>query len=122
MAFEEYVRSEIVDDCAQGLLSRREALRRLVLLGVGSTAAGVMLAGCGDDKESSTTGDATSTTAAASSTTAGGSGAAAPVGPAPLATEAVTFTGPAGELRGSWSAAPQPKGAVLIIHENKGLT
>src|SRR5581483_9357469 len=48
--------------------------------------------------------------------------AAAPVGPAPLATEAVTFAGPAGQLKASWSAAPQPKGAVLIIHENKGLT
>ena len=47
---------------------------------------------------------------------------AAPVGPAPLATEPITFAGPAGELKGSWSAAPTPKGAVLIIHENQGLT
>ena len=44
------------------------------------------------------------------------------MGPAPLATEPVTFAGPAGELKGSWSAAPTPKGAVLIVHENKGLT
>ncbi len=121
MAFEEYVQSEIVDDCAQGLLTRREALRRLMLLGVGAATAGVMLAGCGDDKESSTPGEATSTTAGSSSTTAT-TGSAAPVGPAPLATEPVTFAGPAGQLKGSWSAAPQPTGAVLIIHENKGLT
>src|SRR5688500_11101299 len=31
MAFEEYVQGEIVDDCRQGLLTRREALRRLML-------------------------------------------------------------------------------------------
>ena len=119
MAFEEYVQNEIVEECAQGFLTRREALRRLMLLGVGATAAGVMLAGCGDDNDSSSTGgDATSTTTApASSTTT-----VAPVGPAPLATEAVTFAGPAGQLKGSWSAAPQPKGAVLIVHENRGLT
>src|SRR5205085_8292486 len=56
----------------------------------------------------------------ASSTTA--TGPAQPVGPAPLATEAVAFTGPASQLKGSWSGAPAPKGAVLIIHENQGLT
>ena len=44
------------------------------------------------------------------------------MGPAPLATELVSFAGPAGQLRGSWSAAPSPKGAVLIVHENRGLT
>jgi carboxymethylenebutenolidase len=121
MAFEDYVQGEIVDDCRQGLVSRREALRRLMLLGVGAATAGVMLAGCSDD-ESKDTGN-TSTTAGSSSTSAtGAGGTAAAVGPAPLATEAVTFTGPAGEMKGSWSAAPQPKGAVVIIHENKGLT
>jgi carboxymethylenebutenolidase len=123
MAFEEYVQGEIVDECAQGYLTRREALRRLMLLGVGATAAGVMLAGCSDDDESSTAGDTSSTTGepAGSSTTATVP-SAAPVGPAPLATEAVTFDGPAGQLKGSWSAAPTPKGSVLIIHENRGLT
>ena len=121
MAFEEYVRGEIVDECRQGFLSRREALRRLMLLGVGATAAGVMLAGCADDGDSGA-GNDTTTTTGASSTTAGTAAAAAPVGPAPLATENVTFKGPAGDLKGSWSAAPTPKGSVLIIHENRGLT
>jgi len=113
MAFEDYVRSEVVADYAEGFLTRREALRRLMLLGVGATAAGALLAACGGSSKSS----APST----SGTTAAG-GAAAPVGPAPLATEAVEFPGPAGRLKGSWSAAPAPKGAVLIIHENQGLT
>lgn len=120
MAFEDYVRGEIVDECRQGLLSRREALRRLMLLGVGATAAGAMLAGCSDD-EYGAGGDRTATTAA-SPTAASSATQAAPVGPAPLATENVTFKGPAGELRGSWSPAPAPKGSVLIIHENRGLT
>jgi len=119
MAFEDYVRSEIVADCAEGFISRREALRRLMLLGVGAAAATTMLAACGDDKTSSSSGASTTTGPSASATTAS---TGRPVGPAPLATGAVTFAGPAGELKGSWSAAPAPRGAVLIIHENQGLT
>jgi carboxymethylenebutenolidase len=49
-------------------------------------------------------------------------GAAAPPGPA-VATEGVTFPGPEGRtVQGAWAAADQPKGAVLVIHENRGLT
>jgi len=118
MAFEDYVQKEIVADCAEGFLTRREALRRLMLLGVGATAAAALLAGCGDDKGSTDAG-ATSSSAGSSSTTAV---TAHPVGPAPLVTEPVTFAGPAGQLKGSWSAAPTATGAVLVIHENQGLT
>ena len=118
MAFEEYVRSEVVADYAEGFLTRREALRRLMLLGVGATAAGALLAACGGSSKST----APTTTAPSTSGTTAAGGAAAPVGPPPLATEAVEFPGPAGPLKGSWSAAPAPKGAVLIIHENQGLT
>src|SRR5258705_11534940 len=121
MAFDEYVQSEIVADCAEGFLTRREALRRLMLLGVGAAAAGALLAGCGDDSSKSGSGASSSSTGPSSTTTAAG-GSAAPVGPAPLTTEAVAFAGPGGQLKGSWSAAPAPKGAVLIIHENQGLT
>lgn len=120
MAFEEYVRSEVVADYAEGFLTRREALRRLMLLGVGATAAGALLAACGGGSSKSSAASTTTVPSIAGTTAAGG--AAAPVGPAPLATEAVTFPGPAGQLKGSWSAAPAPKGAVLIIHENQGLT
>jgi carboxymethylenebutenolidase len=119
MAFEEYVQNEIVADCREGYLTRREALRRLMLLGVGAATATTLLTGCSDDKSSTDAGGSTSTTGAASTTSATG---AHPVGPAPLATEAVTFAGPAGQLKGSFSAAPTPGGAVLIIHENQGLT
>ena len=38
-----------------------------------------------------------------------------------LPTEAITFTGPNGPLQGAFAAAPNPRGAVLVIHENRGL-
>jgi carboxymethylenebutenolidase len=38
-----------------------------------------------------------------------------------LPTAAITWTGPSGELRGAWAQAATPRGAVLVIHENKGL-
>src|SRR2546423_6666433 len=120
MAFEEYVRSEVVADCAEGFISRREALRRLMLLGVGAATATTLLAGCGNDDKKSE--GAASTSGPSASSTSATAGSATPVGPAPRPVEPVTFAGPAGPLKGSWSAAPAPKGAVLIIHENQGLT
>ncbi|HEU4580852.1 MAG TPA: dienelactone hydrolase family protein [Polyangiaceae bacterium] len=38
-----------------------------------------------------------------------------------LPTEAITFNGPNGPLQGAFAAAPNPRGAVLVIHENRGL-
>src|SRR5205085_10263332 len=86
MAFEEYVRSEVVADYAEGFLTRREALRRLMLLGTGAAAAGALLAACGGGSSRAKSASSTSSPSA-SSTTA--TGPAQPVGPAPLATEAV---------------------------------
>lgn len=38
-------------------------------------------------------------------------------------TAPITFPGPANStLQGSWAEAAQPRGGVLVIHENKGLT
>src|SRR4029453_17639807 len=42
--------------------------------------------------------------------------------PAPATAESITFSGPNGQLLGAFAAAPRPKGAVLVIHENRGLT
>jgi carboxymethylenebutenolidase len=48
---------------------------------------------------------------------------AAPASTPPQAgTQPITFDGPEGRLRGAWAAAAAPKGAVLVIHENRGLT
>jgi len=116
----EYLTEEVVEDYADGLIPRREALRQLSLLGVGAAAAVTKLAAC--DSSSSQSGQpaatGTSTTAAASATP---SGSAKPAGPSPLPTQAITFTGPNGALQGAWAAASGPRGTVLVIHENRGL-
>ncbi|MER7275866.1 hypothetical protein ABT369_15545 [Dactylosporangium sp. NPDC000244] len=43
-----YLTSEVVVDYADGLINRREALRRLSLMGVGAALAASMLAACTD--------------------------------------------------------------------------
>jgi carboxymethylenebutenolidase len=103
-----YLTEEVVVDYADGLISRREATRRLALLGVGAAVSGSMLAACEAKQTSGTP------TPAASPT----------VGPPGLKTEAITFPGQEGRtLRASFAAAlGTPKASVLIIHENRGLT
>ncbi|HEY3238984.1 MAG TPA: dienelactone hydrolase family protein [Acidimicrobiia bacterium] len=114
MAFQDYIATEIATDAADGILTRREALRRLVLLGLSAPAAAALLAACGGDGDedgSPATGGPpadTQTTATTTTVPAGG--------------ELITFKGPRVELTGSFAAATTPKGAVLIIHENRGLT
>ena len=113
MALDRYVAEEIALDCQEGLLTRREALRRLGLMGLSVAAATTLLAACGgddDDQASATTQAPTDTTGAETSEPITGVG------------EDVTFKGPRGNLIGSWAAAETPKGAVLVIHENRGLT
>ncbi|WP_280293995.1 dienelactone hydrolase family protein [Nocardia abscessus] len=107
-----YVAEEIATDHADGILTRREALRRLGLLGLGATAAAALLAACtGGD-----TGITDYGPAPTAPSTPPGSAAALP-------TTAVTFTGPGGTpLQAAWAAAQQPRGGVLVVHENKGLT
>ncbi len=118
MALRNYLVGEVAEDFVDGLLNRREALRRLTLLGLSVSSATALLAACGEP-------------------TGGGSGAPSPAAdtptPAPVTTtpgrtattksgEAVRFAGPAGELQGAWAEAEDPQGALLVIHENRGLT
>jgi carboxymethylenebutenolidase len=117
MAFQGYIATEIATDHRDGLLTRREALRRLGLLGLGATGASTLLAACGgDDKDDSSA--QTTATPATSATTAPGA-AGRPAGDNALA---ITFPGPDGQLMGAWGEAASPRAAVLIIHENRGLT
>ena len=51
MAFQLYLAEEVALDHADGLYSRREALRRLTLLGLGVPAASALLAACGGGGE-----------------------------------------------------------------------
>lgn len=111
-----YIAEEIATDHVDGLLSRREALRRLALIGVGATAATALIAACANDKKPAANAPVTSTGAAATTEN----------GPPPgsentVPSEAITWAGPQGELQAAWAPAQSPKGAVLVIHENKGL-
>ncbi len=120
--YQRYVAEEIAVDHADGLMTRREALRRLGLLGLTATAASALLAACSSSESSSNA----TTTSAAPSSAAPTSASAAPVPPvtnAPgmsgaVATQEITF----GNLRGAFAPAANPKGAVLVVHENRGLT
>ncbi|MFG1685996.1 dienelactone hydrolase family protein [Nonomuraea sp. NPDC049269] len=128
-----YLAEEVAIDHADGLIPRREALRRLGLLGIALPAASALLTACGAPPEPARGTSATSSGAApaassgapaASSDPAGTPAtSASPAGPSPLPTRPITFPGPEGTtLQGAWAAAADPKGAVLVIHENRGLT
>jgi carboxymethylenebutenolidase len=107
-----YLTEEVVEDYADGLIDRREALRRLGLLGLAAASAGAVLAAC--SREGSGTGPPSPSSSASASV---------PAGPTPLPTQAITFPGLAGRtLLGAYAQASAPKGAVLVIHENRGLT
>ncbi len=115
--FGRYLAEEIALDHADGLISRREALRRLGLLGLELTAATSLLAACGGGEQASAP-----TTSPTPTATPPPSPQASPPGPA-LRTEAIRFAGEQGrQLQGAWAAARQPAGAVLVLHENRGLT
>jgi carboxymethylenebutenolidase len=104
-----YLAEEIAEDHADGIITRREALRRLGLLGLGLATATSLLSRF------------TAEAAAAgrmpvARPTAGNIVAAA------VPTEPITFVGPQGRrLLGAWAAAENPRGGVLVIHENRGL-
>ncbi|MUM16773.1 dienelactone hydrolase family protein [Mycobacterium sp. CBMA271] len=104
-----YIAEEIATDHVEGLLSRREAIRRLALLGVGTAAASALIAACGSDNKPA------ATPASASTSPPPGMDKS-------VATEPITWSGPNGTLQGAWATASQPRGSVLVIHENKGLT
>ncbi len=107
-----YIAEEIATDHLDGLLTRREALRRLALLGMGGAAASALIAACSENRPAP---------AVPSASPSAATPAAPPGMDAALPTEAVTWPGPRGQLQGAWAAAAQPRGAVLVIHENKGL-
>jgi carboxymethylenebutenolidase len=113
--FQRYLAEEVATDHVDGIISRREALRRLGLLGVSATAASSLLAAFVRDAAAART----SETAAKVSvgTTAIAAGVAVPV-----PTKAIRFRGPQGRtLMGAWASARRARGGVLVIHENKGL-
>lgn len=112
-----YIAEEIATDHIDGLLSRREALRRLALLGMGTAAATALIAACSRENQTekpTANAPVTSSGPATSSAAPPGTEHALPATP-------ITWPGPQGELQAAWAEAPNAKGGVLVIHENKGL-
>jgi carboxymethylenebutenolidase len=108
-----YLTEEVVLDYADGLISRRDAMNRLALLGIAGAAAAPLLAACEAKRADNPAPPGSSP----------GGPSPGPVGPPALPTEAITFPGRQGRtLQAAWAKAGNPKGAVLVIHENRGLT
>jgi carboxymethylenebutenolidase len=104
-----YLAEEVAEDHADGIITRREAMRRLGLLGVSGAAATTMLAAeqaFAHEKHGHKHrphGDAFREWA-------------------PAAPEPIEWEGPNGTLVGAWaSAGKHAAGGVLVIHENRGL-
>lgn len=109
-----YIAEEIATDHMEGLLSRREAMRRLALLGVGTAAATALFTACATNSSPPRPASTETPTPAPPASTPPGMDTA-------LQTTAISWTGPEGELQGAWAQAAEPRGALLVIHENKGL-
>jgi carboxymethylenebutenolidase len=116
MAFREYLVSEVVADAEEGHLSRREALRRLGLFGVGLASATSLLAACADDDGDDGPAPPSSTTTSSSATS---STAEAPVEGKP---ETITYPGSSGEVTAAFASVAAPGAGLLVVHENRGLT
>jgi carboxymethylenebutenolidase len=132
---ERYLTEEIALDHADGLLTRRDALHRLGLLGLTAASASALLSACAKAPETATPAETPSPMPAptdspeapvAASPDAGTDAAPVvepPKLPPAIETEPITFAGTKKEkLQGAWASAQNPRGAVLVIHENKGLT
>ncbi len=107
-SLQQYIAEEIATDHVGGLLSRREALRRLALLGLGSGAAAALIAACGSGQTPR-------------SGSSGTPGTEPPGMDRALPTEPISWDGPRGQLQGAWAQAHNARHGVLVIHENKGL-
>jgi len=122
MALLDYLAREVGEDWADGLISRREALRRLGLLGLSAPAAAAVLAACAPTAQQASPTAATSAPGAPSPAATGTRPGGSPLSPAPITGEGIRFAGPRGELQGFLSTATTSRGGILVIHENRGLT
>ena len=104
-----YLAEEIAEDHADGIITRREAMRRLGLMGVTGATATTMLA------------TFTEQAAAGSSERRHGSRDGRVTEWEAVPTQEITFPGPRGTLMAAWAPAEKPRGGLLVIHENRGL-
>ncbi|HET9140826.1 dienelactone hydrolase family protein [Actinophytocola sp.] len=104
-----YLAEEVAEDLADGIINRREAVRRLGLLGVTGAAASGLLATFAAGVAAAEPDSATERRGSAETSWA------------PVARESITFAGPRVPLLAAWAPAAKPRGGVLVIHENRGL-
>jgi carboxymethylenebutenolidase len=99
-----YLAEEVAEDHADGIITRREAMRRLTLLGVtGAAATAVLAAGAQEARPAARPRGDTITAWAL------------------VPAQEITWAGPRGTLMGAYAPAAKPRGGVLVIHENRGL-
>jgi carboxymethylenebutenolidase len=108
----DYVAEEIATDCADGLISRREALRRLGLIGLGAVSAGALIAACSNGSDTADKGPAPRPRSGATSTTT------TTIRSGGVKIESIAISG----RQAVFAGAADPKGAVLLVHEIFGLT
>ncbi|HVF13550.1 MAG TPA: dienelactone hydrolase family protein [Acidimicrobiales bacterium] len=114
--YQRYLAEEVAEEHSLGLMTRREALRRLGMMGFTAVGASCLLAACGGGDDDDVAPSASSSPPASETTPTTG-------GAASSGTETVTYpSGRATPLTGAWAPAPSAKGAVVVIHENRGLT
>src|SRR6187401_2356384 len=113
MALREYLTTEVGEDWVDGLITRGEAVRRLILLGMTASSASALLAACAAQISP---GPVATRPVDGSSAPAGASGSeATPASPAASTPgEATTFPGPTGELQGFLATADTSAGAMLV--------
>ncbi len=111
----QYLAEEIAENHADGHVSRREAMRQLAYLGFSAASASALLAACGGDDGNEGASSQAPTTQAPATT-------APPATGTPVATENITYPGRDITLQGVFARASSPRGAVLVIHENRGIT
>lgn len=128
MALHDYLATEVGEDWADGILTRREALRRLALLGLSATAAVTLLEACAPAAGSASpgltslpTGSAAPPASAAAGESPAPTAETAASQPAAADGESITFRGPTVEVQGFYAPAATLRGAMLVVHENRGL-
>jgi carboxymethylenebutenolidase len=107
-----YLAEEVAEDHADGIITRREAMRRLGLLGLSTAVASSLLAVGPPVVEARRRHKRRRSLARHGASTEW----------APVPTEPISFPGPRGTLLAAWAPAAKPKGGALVIHENRGLT
>jgi carboxymethylenebutenolidase len=121
MALNEYLVTEVALDHVEGHLTRREALRRMGLLGLSAAAASGLIAACSTEAAppAASTSPPPAPPTAVNEPAAPGYDVAASL----ARSSPTTFPGSAGEISAAVAEpAAGPRGAVLVVHENKGLT